>query len=647
MSDTPTPNHNLLSVPPSGGFSKALYLTGVSLVMMGVMLTTGAYVWAQGYNDRIPPNVFIGDIALGGLDPDHARILLQERIDEIVTGGLSVRVEGELKSLSLVTLVTTDLIEDAEFFVDETLDTLMNFHGATPYGNTLRMLELLFEPVQANMFVSVNEEQIHIRILELFPEAETLATSASFIPTLTSDGWAVQIQEGEVGHEFQWDAFFEELHENLIKLDAAMLDMNLIDQEPHVNIADAQAQIQAAELALDNAPYTVQLSSESATWQLTADELSEILLPGNDGDLALHEELLGEWTQTIQNDINQPAIDARLELTDGRVTDFVESSDGRSVAIPVLTEDLLEVIRTASAEPVELVIVVEHPSTTVADINNLGITQILGTGTSSYRGSPWNRRQNIQNGVDLLNGLLIGPGETFSLIDALSPFTTANGYLPELVIKGDSIEPEIGGGLCQIGTTTFRATMNAGLAVAERRNHSLVVSYYNDPSNGLPGTDATIYEPAPDYKLTNDTDSYVLFQAENLTDTQDLRFTFWGTSDGRQGSYSPPVVSRWIPVGEDTIIETEDLEPGQEECQEAHIGADSSFTYTVAMPDGEIKEKIFESHYRPLPRICLVGVDPDALKEDEQTQEDDVEQAKGEQEEDPSEPVEDLSETVE
>ena len=161
--------------------------------------------------------------------------------------------------------------------------------------------------------------------------------------------------------------------------------------------------------------------------------------------------------------------------------------------------------------------------------------------------------------------------------------------------------------------------MNSGLPVVERRNHSLVVSYYNDLSNNLPGTDATIYDPAPDFKFLNDTGHFVLFQAENLTDTQELRFTFWGTSDGRKGSYQPPTVTRWIPVGETQYTETTDLEPGKEKCQEAHIGADSSFDYSVVKPDGTVETQTFTSHYRPLPRICLVGIEEIEMENPELT----------------------------
>jgi vancomycin resistance protein YoaR len=270
-------------------------------------------------------------------------------------------------------------------------------------------------------------------------------------------------------------------------------------------------------------------------------------------------------------------------------------------------------LETSAAEPFALPLVLEvaEAETDLSDTNNLGITEILGVGYSSFAGSPLNRVKNIQNGASKLHGLLIPPGETFSAIDHLRPFTIDAGYLPEKVIKGDEIVPEIGGGLCQIGTTLFRMAMNSGVDIAERRNHSLVVSYYNDPTNGLPGTDATIYEPAPDFKFTNDTENYVLIQAEVDTTNQDLFFTLWGTNDGRKGSYTLPQVSKWIEPGPAKIIETTKLAPGVRECQSAFRGANTSFTYTRSLPNGTTESEVFDSYYRPLPQICLVGVAPE------------------------------------
>ena len=163
--------------------------------------------------------------------------------------------------------------------------------------------------------------------------------------------------------------------------------------------------------------------------------------------------------------------------------------------------------------------------------------------------------------------------------------------------------------------------MNAGLQIDQRRNHSLVVSYYDDPSNGNPGTDATLYDPNPDFKFTNDTENYILLTTDVDTSTMTLTYTFWGTDDGRQGSYTPPQVISWNGYGATQYKETASLAPGVEKCQSPHAGATTSFDYTVEYADGTTHEKTYESVYRSLPRICLVGIDPDAPAESEATEE--------------------------
>jgi vancomycin resistance protein YoaR len=218
--------------------------------------------------------------------------------------------------------------------------------------------------------------------------------------------------------------------------------------------------------------------------------------------------------------------------------------------------------------------------------------------------------------VKKLHGVLIKPGEIFSTLEHLEPFTLDAGYVPELVIKGTQLKPEIGGGLCQIGTTLFRMAMEGGMPIVERRNHSLVVQYYGDLRNGNPGTDATIFDPWPDFKFTNDTGHHVLIQTDMDEKTGELAFTLWGTSDGREASYSAPTVKRWIPHGETKFIETDKLPPGEQKCQHAFPGAEASFTYTRKLPDGTTEDRVFESYYRPLPEICLVGVAASTTNQD-------------------------------
>jgi vancomycin resistance protein YoaR len=182
--------------------------------------------------------------------------------------------------------------------------------------------------------------------------------------------------------------------------------------------------------------------------------------------------------------------------------------------------------------------------------------------------------------------------------------------LPEEVIKGNQIKKEIGGGMCQIGTTLFRMAMNAGMPITERTNHSLVVGYYADPVNGNPGTDATVYEPILDFKFFNDTGGYLLLETNIDFKKQQLKFTLWGKPDGRTGSYTHPIVSKWIPAGEPQITYTDTLKPGEQKCQNAFRGAVASFTYTRYTSTTEKIDRVFTSYYRPLPKICMVGADP-------------------------------------
>ena len=204
---------------------------------------------------------------------------------------------------------------------------------------------------------------------------------------------------------------------------------------------------------------------------------------------------------------------------------------------------------------------------------------------------------------DKLNGILIKPGEEFSALKALRPFTLADGYWPELVIKGDEIKPELAGGLCQIGSTLFRAAMNSGFPITERRNHSYRVRYYEPPV----GMDATIYDPSPDFKFINDTGHYILFTAR--TEGDNAIFEFYGTKDGRVATTTKPVITNVVPPGEPRYIETDTLPPGEKKKVEtAHPGAKAYFKYTVTYPNGEVKTKDFYSQYVPWKETWLVGV---------------------------------------
>ncbi|MBI5369812.1 VanW family protein [Candidatus Uhrbacteria bacterium] len=586
---------------------------GIGVVVFLICAAGASLIWAEQYRGRMAPYVTVGSVDVSGLDPQTARTLVQTKIDALLTNGMTVAIDGEIKPLPLSHVISGDVVEDVNFDLDAAI-TEATHARRSPWRvmDAGLLLTHIWHRQQIVLPVSLSENSIKQEIYQQFPQTETLARDAGFIFTQTPTGWEGTIRPSINGKEFQWNEFFPDLNKALEQLTPSQVELNLVAKAAEVTNERAEALHEQALFLLSQPPFIFTDTDERGeqhTWTLDDHALSLMLSPTAQDDITADRDAFEIFLAPIATATEQAAQNARFSVNQGRVVEFAQSHDGRKLDRDVLFTTFTQALISNTRNPISLPFIIEEAHTKTADVNDLGIDQILGVGTSSYRGSPANRKKNIQNGVNLLNGLLIAPGETFSLLDVLKPFDTDNGYLPELVIKGNKITPELGGGLCQIGTTTFRAALNSGLPIVERSNHSLVVSYYNDPANHNPGTDATIYDPSPDLKFLNDTGHAILFQAENLTQTQELRFTFWGTSDGRKGSYEPPTVLRWIPVGDPQRTETTDLKPGEEKCQDAHIGADASFVYTIKRPDGTEEKTTFTSHYRPLPRMCLVGVE--------------------------------------
>jgi vancomycin resistance protein YoaR len=596
-----------------------------AIFVLLALLLGGMYVFAQSFDGRIAPNVWIGPVAVGGMDPEVARQEINRRVDDFLLAGVEVASGGAVAVLPLTSIGSGDSAASADFVsldVDGALKTAMEAHRQGPswmHPFTLSLAYMKKEHIGLNG--SLDDVRLRDELEKAFPLMQQPAMEATFVLTLIDGVWTGSVTPSEAGNEFDFDAFFLTLETQLSELAHQPIALRTVTTEPVVTTKDAEPLAPKAIAALSSTPYTLTHDPDRFThreWPVSAEELAAALVPvWKDDEVALGVSASGlaPVLDAIALSIERPATDARFAMENGRVVEFVASSQGVSLDREKTVLALADVLGAETASAAIAVETVE-PNAATGEVNDLGISEVLGVGTSNYRGSPPNRIKNIRNGVSLLNGILIQPGEEFSLLNALRPFDSENGYLPELVIKGDKIEPEIGGGLCQIGTTTFRATMNSGLPVLERQNHSLVVRYYNDPSNGNPGTDATIYEPNPDFRFLNDTGHPILFQAEMDEENYELRFTFWGTSDGRTGSYTPPTLVRWIGTGEPIRVETEDLEPGVEKCQGSHVGADAEFTYTIERPDGTKEETVFTSHYRPLPEICLVGKDPNAPSEE-------------------------------
>lgn len=290
--------------------------------------------------------------------------------------------------------------------------------------------------------------------------------------------------------------------------------------------------------------------------------------------LAFNEQHMGEWIQAQASLLNQEARDAQLVIENNRAVKFTPERNGYTLdqaqALHGLKKTLL-----SSAQEFPLPLKISSPKLRLADLNRLGIQERIVRGQSDFTGSTVSRIQNIKVGSSQFNGVIIKPGEEFSFNKGLGPITEAKGYLPELVIKREGVSKELGGGLCQVSSTMFRAAFFAGLPITQRRNHSYAVAYYTWIADDQPrsvGLDATIYPGAQDMKFINDTKGHILVWT--YMEGKRLYFDFYGTKDDR-------------------LVAVE----GPDEYDRQPSGAVKARVTRLVTKNGNTEEKIFNSNY--------------------------------------------------
>lgn len=606
----------------------------IATILLVAVMATGTVAVARVntlYKNRVYPGLHIGDLSLGGMHTSELEKFLRDMNDKLASSGAEFIIHtgtsstlSEEKKFTLFPVVVSETNSRELMRIDEKKEAkrLVNY-GKKDGLLSLVMFFIQKPEVQIESIV-INEVEI-VKILQEETVAYTKPPQNADINITSRRPLEIKTLPAEPGIQYDFRTVASDLVAAWSRLRIPRIRLTPESVGPIITETDLSAAIKNIDSVLSGGPLWLQYNSEEGkTWKITEDNLQKWIgvRQYEIGDIALGVKLepVQKYLEAaVAPEVNVEPQDARFLIGEnGQVQEFMGSRSGIEVDIEQTSQALSAVIRgrsenvSAVTSTVFLSIKTVEPQIKTGDANNLGITDVLGVGISNFKGSPANRIHNIKASVKKLNGILIKPGEEFSAIRYTQPYTLQAGYLPEKVIKGDKITPEIGGGLCQIGTTLFRMAMNSGMEITERRNHSLVVSYYNDPQNGLPGTDATIYEPAPDFRFKNDTAGHILIQTAVNVEKGELRFTLWGISDGRKGYYTKPVVSRWIPAGTPRMIETTSLKPGVKECQNAFRGADASFTYVRELSDGTSQKRVFESHYRPLPQICLVGVETPA-----------------------------------
>lgn len=564
------------------------------VLVLGLPISLALAFWLAFYG-RIFPKISVCQISLAGEVPP----LAQEKLTRLILSQpLTIQLKYQERTFELN-------LSSLKYSPQETTQKAFGF-GRNSFGGLdfKELVSLWRKGENLNLIYQLDQNELNTQIASVAAQVNLPAIDPQIKISQKDFQKTVWVENGEKGLEVDLPQLRQKINEFLAcpsKEAVLSLPVKIVSSEV---TEDMLTQTQKRAEAFLNKQITLQLDQQS--WVVNDEELLSFLA----FDGGFKKSKIREFVDNFAPNVDREPENALFQFANNRVEEFKPSQDGISLQkeelIDKLIESLMILESTQKNQEIALPVVRIPAKITTADVNNLGIKEIVGQGSSIYKGSDANRIHNLSLASLRLNGILIAPGEEFSFLKALGKVSTATGYKQAYIIKEGRTILGDGGGVCQVSTTLFRAALNTGLPITERQSHAYRVSYYEQDLG--PGFDATVFDPSPDLKFINNTPSYLLLQTQIDKTNQKLIFSFYGTSDGRKVTLSKVKIWDQTPPPPDLYQDDPTLPQGTIKQIERKIwGAKTSFNYKVVRNGEVLTEQTFYSNYRPWQAVYLRG----------------------------------------
>jgi len=592
--------------PTTAASLRRLLLTLFLVVSLAVLLAIGLLTGFEfAYAERIYPGVTVAGISLGSKTPAQAEASLVAVLTPYPIPSIVLRAGSRLTLLrpeDVGARLNARATAAAAYRIGRSgdlLDDLSTRFQALRAGHAVR-------PV-----VVYDERQIRYTLERLAQELYRPTREAR----LEIQGVQSVVVPGQPGQEVDIPATLAVVLERLEREESGTVDVVLRERQPAV--ADWAAARESVQRLLSG-PIT--LTSADGTLAFALDPAALVQM------MRLESRSRSDGQPTIVPTLDETALTAAVKQWAERITieprdariDFDPNTGTFTTLVPSQTGRELDVAETVrriqqaaggGSRTQELPVRAIPPAVDEARVNEMGIKELVAQGKSRFAGSSAARVHNIVTAAEKLRGLVIPPGEEFSFNRLVGDVTAANGFEDSLVIWGDRTAVGIGGGVCQVSTTVFRAAFFGGFPIVERWAHGYVVSWY-----GEPGLDATIYTPNVDFRFRNDTEHYLLIKPEVDIQRGILTVSLYGTRVDRQVEMEGPVIENRQPAPDPVYQVDPSLPPGvRKQVDWAAEGMDVTVKRVIKDSSGKvIGRDVFVSHYQPWRAVYLVGPTPEA-----------------------------------
>jgi len=287
---------------------------------------------------------------------------------------------------------------------------------------------------------------------------------------------------------------------------------------------------------------------------------------------------LESFKNEILSSVNKPAKNASIKIIGGNIS-IASEQDGEKLSVQELETKIKEGINGKVGQDTKIVMSVEVDKPTITKEALSKITGIMSSFQTSYATSSAARTANVELAAKYINSKLLMPGEVFSYNEAVGERTYARGFRDAPIFVGDKVESGLGGGICKVSTTLYRAAMAANLRSVERTNHSMPTSY------AKPGLDATVVWGAIDYKFKN-TYSFPIY-IEAVTASRNVIINIYGDPAAMEGK-TFQLVAETIETIQPVVNTVDDatLPQGQTQVEKSPVVGYKVRSYQVTYQNG-------------------------------------------------------------
>lgn len=609
---------------PRFSFEQALISILIGLLIFTLSLVAVVIGYQFWYAGRIFPGVTVAGIDVGGLQLNEAALRISSGVTYPNQGKILLR-DGE-KAWS-VTPSQLGLY----------LDPQASARAAFDVGRGEWIIDALRTQFYAFYIghdiaptLVLDERTAYSYLNGLAQEINTPTIEAS----LELNGTDVIVHPGQIGRTMDIEKTLTAVSLQLQTQRDGVLDIFINESTPM--ILDTSAQAEQARAILSQ-PLTLSLPEQEAEaggpWTIEPAELAPMLAfervqneAGAQYQIRFNSEKLRTYLVDLAPFLSRSPQNARFIFNDDtRQLEVIQNAViGRELDVAASIQTVQEKL-VAGEHNISLALkYTDPPVTDQATSESHGIRELIHQETSYFYGSSASRVQNIQAAASKFHGVMVAPGETFSMASTIGDITLDNGYAEALIIVGGQSIKGVGGGVCQVSTTLFRAAFFAGFPIVERYAHAYRVYYYEKVAGNridarLAGLDATVFVPIVDFKFTNDTPYWLLMETYVNPSNSSITWKFYSTSDGRSVDWNTTGPVNIVPAPEPLYRENPDLPSGTiKQVDWAADGADVTVNRTVYRDNQVYLQDTIYTHYQPWQDVYEYGPGTDVPGGDKQ-----------------------------